>query len=63
MNYKLIASQEHISLATAYRYYPIERPPATQAQAVTLRLQGCSIRRIAFILGIDKMRVWRWLNA
>lgn len=62
-NHKQIAKQEHISLASAYRHYPVVQPSATQADAWLLRAHGMTYRGIAVILGVTKDRVFRWLNS
>lgn len=62
MTHKQIAKLEQISLATAYRLYPIEKCMCSQADVMTLRLQGYSVRQVAILLSISKSTVWRWCN-
>lgn len=59
MNHKQIAKKEGISLRTAYRRYPVEKPQVTQAQIFTLLLHGYSIRQVATILCISKSQAHR----
>lgn len=63
ISHKALAGELYMSLASAYRHYPVVQPSATQADAWLLRAHGMTIRGIAKLLGVTKDRVFRWLSS